>query len=486
MAVLHPHYITAGRYTSKIDRKLLAGIFETDSTGKILTGVLPPEDHFFVSGSGLTVSVSPGFAVIADSASQSSVSPGAYFCTIDASSETLTLASSPDGFCQIYAEVNETQVDVTYKSSTGGIATLTTATNHGFSVGQTVLITGVDSTFDGSYVLTTGTTDNVIKYEKSGSVSNIAVSPVGKASVPFAIKATAAGGNIPSGNVIELASVKVASGSISAVIDKRTYVAARGAVQLYRGTAVNADGATTGVGNTATTPSVGKGRLAYDLSTKNLQLYSGTGTTWLTIVDGITGHHDSKAASTNGSIHHNLGTGQYDAAAGNHTHAKSETNINFTATSNCYIADNALSTPIASGSTTPTTVATITYDYPAGFSGNLVCLITGNITFDWALASATYFTNQTIVYAGVDVDAYSTGDDIPYATYSSASNVTGKGTTSTTGIDNVSRITVPFMRVVDFSIGGTHTISLKAYRNNTDCVVKAVQYQMSVVPIRAY
>ena len=71
MTVLQPHYITAGRYTPRVDRKIFSALFAATSDGKTITGVLPPDDHFKVTGSGLTVSVSPGFAVIADSPSQS-------------------------------------------------------------------------------------------------------------------------------------------------------------------------------------------------------------------------------------------------------------------------------------------------------------------------------------------------------------------------------------------------------------------------------
>jgi hypothetical protein len=480
MAVLHPHYITAGRYTSKIDRKLLAGIFETDSTGKILTGVLPPEDHFFVSGSGLTVSVSPGFAVIADSASQSSVSPGAYFCTIDASSETLTLASSPDGFCQIYAQVNETQVDVTYKSSTGGIATLTTATEHNFLVGQTVLISGVDgstgTTFDGSYVLTSGTAGTTIKYEKSGSVSNTAVSPVGKASVPFAIKATAAGGNIPSGNVIELASVKVASGSISAVIDKRTYVAARGAVQLYRGTAVNADGAATGVGNTATTPSIGSGRLAYDVSTGNIQYYSSLSSTlgWKVLAYSATGHHDDELYDSSATAHHHtLGTGAFQAAAGNHTHT-----------------DSTIRIPLPEISNTTNTVGPLpaanTY-YDLGVSASITPGVVSSsywvlVNYQAVINASTYPTTSDIficlVGSGTDTISASTSSPIYTQRWR-------PGNAISTGVVNTVSGSV-LVKLTPSSTTQTQTFTLKVNAESTTGSVTVVSSSLSVAPIGRY
>jgi len=42
---------------------------------------------------------------------------------------------------------------VGHKALTSGVATLTTAANHGFLAGQTVVVAGVDSTFNGTYVI---------------------------------------------------------------------------------------------------------------------------------------------------------------------------------------------------------------------------------------------------------------------------------------------------------------------------------------------
>jgi hypothetical protein len=64
-------------------------------------------------------------------------------------------------------------VNVTKKASTGGTATLTTASNHGLAVGDTVVVTGVDATFNGTYVTTTGTTAKTIQYALAGTVSEV-------------------------------------------------------------------------------------------------------------------------------------------------------------------------------------------------------------------------------------------------------------------------------------------------------------------------
>jgi hypothetical protein len=60
-------------------------------------------------------------------------------------------------------------VNVTNKALTSNIATLTTANNHGLAVGDTVVVTGVDTTFNGTYVTTSGTTATTIKYAKTAT-----------------------------------------------------------------------------------------------------------------------------------------------------------------------------------------------------------------------------------------------------------------------------------------------------------------------------
>jgi len=65
-------------------------------------------------------------------------------------------------------------VNVTNKAADGTNATLTTANNHGLAVGDTVTVTGVDATFNGTYTTITGTTATTIKYAKAATVSTVA------------------------------------------------------------------------------------------------------------------------------------------------------------------------------------------------------------------------------------------------------------------------------------------------------------------------
>jgi hypothetical protein len=71
-------------------------------------------------------------------------------------------------------------VSITNKALTSDVATLTTATPHGLTVGMTIVITGVDATFNGSYRITTVPTTTTFTYAKVvADVSSAAVSPAG-------------------------------------------------------------------------------------------------------------------------------------------------------------------------------------------------------------------------------------------------------------------------------------------------------------------
>jgi hypothetical protein len=71
-------------------------------------------------------------------------------------------------------------VSITNKALTSNVATLTTATPHGLTVGMTIVITGVDATFNGSYRITTVPTTTTFTYAKVvADVGSTAVSPAG-------------------------------------------------------------------------------------------------------------------------------------------------------------------------------------------------------------------------------------------------------------------------------------------------------------------
>jgi hypothetical protein len=71
-------------------------------------------------------------------------------------------------------------VSISNKALTSNVATLTTSAAHGLTVGMTIVITGVDATFNGEYRITTVPTTTTFTYAKTATnVTSTAVSPVG-------------------------------------------------------------------------------------------------------------------------------------------------------------------------------------------------------------------------------------------------------------------------------------------------------------------
>ena len=76
------------------------------------------------------------------------------------------------------SSVNETY-SVSNKALTSNVATLTTSLAHDFNVGNSITVTGVDATFNGTYIVT-ATTSTTISYAKTATnVTSVAVSPYG-------------------------------------------------------------------------------------------------------------------------------------------------------------------------------------------------------------------------------------------------------------------------------------------------------------------
>jgi hypothetical protein len=67
----------------------------------------------------------------------------------------------------IYASATDTY-SVTTKALTSNVATITTSEAHGFAVGNTVFVSGVDVTFDGTYTIT-AVTSTTFSYAKTAS-----------------------------------------------------------------------------------------------------------------------------------------------------------------------------------------------------------------------------------------------------------------------------------------------------------------------------
>lgn len=77
---------------------------------------------------------------------------------------------------------------VNLKSLTSNVATLSTSTAHGLFVGDSVTVSGVDATFNGTYTVTAVPSNVSFRYSKTASnVGSTAVSPVGSVTASDAI-----------------------------------------------------------------------------------------------------------------------------------------------------------------------------------------------------------------------------------------------------------------------------------------------------------
>jgi len=87
---------------------------------------------------------------------------------------------APEGLRGFYTWHGLSTNTISTKSLTSNVATLTTGTAHGFEVGQTVAIADVDSTFNGTYVITAVPSTTQFRYAKeAGDVASTPVSPAG-------------------------------------------------------------------------------------------------------------------------------------------------------------------------------------------------------------------------------------------------------------------------------------------------------------------
>lgn len=83
----------------------------------------------------------------------------------------------------VYAKRSVT-ASVSNKALTSNVATLTTSAAHKLFTGDSVAVTGVDATFNGTYTITAVPTTTTFRYAKTASnVASAAVSPVGTAAV---------------------------------------------------------------------------------------------------------------------------------------------------------------------------------------------------------------------------------------------------------------------------------------------------------------
>jgi hypothetical protein len=414
MAVFQPLYYAAGRYSADTDRRFAAALFDTSqSDGLPVSGVIP--SYFSINSlksssnnSNRDITIEPGMCVIADNVSPSAGDPGLYIAGLS-TAEVVTLAENATGSAvtdTIYAVVDETGYVVTDKELSSDVATLTTSTDHSFKVNETVVVTGVDSIFDGTYTISAVTTTSPFTFSYSKTNDTISSTPVtatvqgfdgtayfskdivnkivttniatietsdvhglsagrvvtisgvdgtfdgtftvinapttttftyaiprlvnninstsvtqsslARARVPFAIKVERAGGStLATKTKLEIARVSVPGSSAAAiplanVVDTRKYTNLLGGVAYYNSNSVQPEFYPTG----------SAGRLRYDTHTGILQVYDNIDSAWRSVYNTASDNHDTQLVDASTSaLHHTIGEGQYQAAAGNHGHS---------------------------------------------------------------------------------------------------------------------------------------------------------------------
>jgi hypothetical protein len=100
---------------------------------------------------------------------------------------------------------NDTYNTISNKALTTNVATLTTGSVHGYAVGDLITISGVDTVFDGTYVVASIPTTTTFTYAKTNAnVTSAAVSPVGIASRSVSLSGVAISNKYKKNNVATL------------------------------------------------------------------------------------------------------------------------------------------------------------------------------------------------------------------------------------------------------------------------------------------
>lgn len=129
---------------NRTDSKMIINSSLTGGTASIVTSV----PHGFVAGEGVLISeVSSSY------------------------NGTYEIVSTPTNSSFTYARTRSTQVSVVTKSAFNNAATLITSSPHKISAGDQVIVQNVDSTFNGTYVVTSTPSSNSFTYFKTGTIS---------------------------------------------------------------------------------------------------------------------------------------------------------------------------------------------------------------------------------------------------------------------------------------------------------------------------
>ena len=107
-----------------------------------------------------------------------------------------------------------TTVTVTNKALTSNVATLTTGSSHGFVVGDTVIVTGVDATFNGTYEVASVPTTTTFTYAKTAdNVSSTSATGSAGVAINMGYAAPLVGSDSnPNGSAVEVWSKAIQNG----------------------------------------------------------------------------------------------------------------------------------------------------------------------------------------------------------------------------------------------------------------------------------
>lgn len=156
--------VTEGKYTVSgfIPSRKVVNKSLTDNVATLTTEVA----HGFVTGDSVAV------------ANVDATFNGTYTITGAPTTTTFTYAKTASPVSS--TRIGDQTFSINNKLLVSEVATLTTTATHPYLLGETVVVTGVDSTFNGTYTIT-AVTSNTFSYAKPGAsnVSSAAVSPTG-------------------------------------------------------------------------------------------------------------------------------------------------------------------------------------------------------------------------------------------------------------------------------------------------------------------
>ena len=164
---------------------------------------------------------------------------------------------------------------VTNKSLTSNVATLTVSSAHTFVVGETITVSGVDATFNGSYEVTATPTALTVRYAKTAS--NV---PSAASSGTITNTAGWKGFALGDGALINIAANKITAGSLDAgVIVTSNLDAGQITTGTLSGRAISG-GTITGVTITGSTFQLAAGAAGGQFTLTNTLLYNSPSLTW--------------------------------------------------------------------------------------------------------------------------------------------------------------------------------------------------------------